>query len=105
MENRAFSYSDCRLPTADCRTADCLLLSALCLGLLTQHFEEGRGGMREGNVAAVCDPQCSEVAQLRHGDGCECTALQFFGNAHPWNKREAYLKVNEAFDSFYYSQL
>src|ERR1700730_884457 len=74
-------------------------------GALAQHFKEGCGGVREGNVTAVCDPERSEVAQLRNGNRRERTALQLFGYAHTRDKREAYLELNETLDGFHCRQL
>jgi len=97
------------LPAPATCPAVCLLPSAFCskihTGVLSQYSQEGRGRMRECNVATVCYPERSEVAQLGHGNGRERTALQLFGDAHSRDERQAYLKLNETFDSFYCSQL
>ena len=61
--------------------------------------------MRKGDVAAVCDPECSEVTKLRNRDGRECAAAEFFGDTHPRHKRQANLELNKAFYCFNRSQL
>ena len=52
-----------------------LFAGQLLARVLSQNLEEGRGGVRKGCLAPVCDPKRAHVRQIGDGNALESAAF------------------------------
>src|SRR5947209_3151651 len=68
------------------------------LRALSQQFEEGCGGVREGRAAQGGGPEDAFVSQAADGDCGERAALKLLADAHARHEGDANLPLNEPLD-------